>query len=230
MFFLKRKVSIYITLIILLIAFPLIKIVNAEDIDTYDLYKIKNHNTIYNLSDNIYSIQFNAATSFDYLQLYIIGDSNVGSITLSLYKWDSDSRTTLKSTPLYTKDYYNWNNNDWLTFNLNDFGLSEQEPGEYLFSAFSKAEDANVRVYRPALHDTRTYMNEFSIYGSLQTRIHFTKQSSNPLDVISDNDKLALNTPPPKSSLSKEDPIIKLNVDSTQWDSYRWSWKNITYI
>lgn len=217
MFRLKGKLSIYIILIILLIAFPLIKAVYAEDSDIYNLYEVNNLDDYYELSEDRYSIHFNAAAAFDYLQVFMIGSSDNYSVTLSLYKWDNDSKTTLNSTPLFTKDYNERNNNDWLTFDLNDFGVTEQEPGEYFFTASSKTGNVAVRVYRPAVTGTRTYMNEYSIYGSLQSRIHFTEAVNKPLKDIAYNDDLVLITPPPKSSLSKDDPIVRLNVDSTQW-------------
>ena len=58
--------------------------------------------------------------------------NDIGSLTMRVYKWDSDYSTTVAGEPVAEETFVDYVDNDWIIMYFNDDGAIGPEAGEYL--------------------------------------------------------------------------------------------------
>ena len=66
---------------------------------------------------------------------------NEGSFTFSVYKWMGDYDTTVAGMPIVTKDFVNFKDNDYLTFDMTDPSGKGLVEGEYMWRIHNGYDD-----------------------------------------------------------------------------------------
>jgi hypothetical protein len=137
-----------------------------------------------------YSVQFNASAEFDSIELYILNAATgkPATLELSLYKWDTNYQTTLKSTPIISEEIEEGiKSRTWLKWDLNGKMPLLPEAGEYVVHIEKSGEGTlTFNVANFSYSKVRLYESYAERGGSLQMRINYTKGGGG-LEDISDN-------------------------------------------
>jgi hypothetical protein len=106
------------------------------------------------------------------------GKAGSESVTMSVYKWDTDYATTIKGTPLYQHRYEKFNDNQWLSVYYNDD--AEYDPtisfpaGTYLWVLSNGTSSAGVWYYaNPSSLSSTSYKGTNTVSYSYQAKITY---------------------------------------------------------
>jgi hypothetical protein len=106
------------------------------------------------------------------------GKAGSESVTMSVYKWDTDYATTIKGTPLYQHRYEKFNDNQWLSVYYNDD--AEYDPtisfpaGTYLWVLSNGTSSAGVWYYtNPSSLSSTSYKGTSTVSYSYQAKITY---------------------------------------------------------
>ena len=167
-----------------------------------------------NVSDSV-CIQLYAVTDFN--KLYVACPSynnDIGTIKMSLYKWDINLDITLNGNALIEKLFVNFNDNEVL-----EFEFDPQEEGEYLLEITGVDELTGVWMTSAPVQDVRVYYNGKVQPGSPLGGISYINTPDKPLGPISDNIPYQLEylKAPKEKELANDHPIHKLGVKPDTW-------------
>ena len=162
------------------------------------------------------AIQFNCTATFFALDLASASwNNNLGSLRLSLYKWDTSYDKTLKGEPLATKDYINMPDNTVLTFSFGDM-----EAGEYLLYikniSENPAEEVGSWGNEKPRENVRSYHADAISDFCPSVWLKYRSDSEAPFGPISDVDPNAVELAPSETDLYPWGEMVeyKMNADS----------------
>lgn len=145
----------------------------------YSLTSAQAHSAYQITGTNTVGERFSAMDSFSGIDVNCPSyANNIGSLTLSLYIWNSDYNTSVSSAPIATQTYTNFNDNAWLKL---DF--SQKPEGEYLWVLSNPAEMVGVWQYMGSIDPNTAYINGAETAGDFESRIYYTIPKSNLYDV-----------------------------------------------
>ncbi|MHC1696031.1 MAG: hypothetical protein AB9835_12350 [Eubacteriales bacterium] len=160
--------------------------------------------------------QFNATTYFDSLEFNCPSWGNsVGSLTLSLYKWEKDYDTTVAAMPVASTRYEDFADNAWLVLET-----PNTPPGNYVYLLSDSTETVGIWCALSQSGYITTYSNAGYVDGEYMTRINYKytpkKELGLPVDYLN------LETPvttPPQPEIPTDSPIRTLDVMSDTWSA-----------
>lgn len=107
--------------------------------------------------------------------------NNIGNLTMTLYKWNTDYNTTVAGNPIATNTFINFADNAWLKLNF-----SKQAPGDYLWVLNNPAETVGIWKYESSNNPAVSYLNGTTTAGDFVSRIDYQIDSQ---DIeVNDND------------------------------------------
>lgn len=162
------------------------------------------------------AIQFNCTATFFALDLASASwNNNLGSLRLSLYKWDTSYDKTLKGEPLASKDYIDFPDNTVLTFSFDDM-----EAGEYLLYieniSENPAEEVGSWGNEKPRENVRSYHADAISDFCPAVWLKYRSDAEAPFGPISDVDPNAVELAPSESDLYPWGEMVeyKMNADS----------------
>lgn len=139
-----------------------------RDADMYnkDIYDAK---TALELRENSYITEhFSINSKFDGLSVWCPSwSNNIGSIRLSLYKYERSAAESMKEPVVATKLFRDFNDNSWLSLSF-----FPQEPGEYLAVLSDSEEKVGVWVYPSNVSRSVCTETGIAIDGELAMTVH----------------------------------------------------------
>lgn len=135
-----------------------------------------------------YAVQFAMTVPFDHLTVDAPSYSNnKGSFRFELFRWQESYGKTVKSTPLASEDYVDFNDNATLLMRF----AGGMTAGEYLLLITNISEDSSEQVglwTSPASPDNiRCYSDGIEYPNAPRMSVHYTGITSSPLGSISAN-------------------------------------------
>ena len=162
------------------------------------------------------AIQFNCTATFFALDLASASwNNNLGSLRLSLYKWNTSYDKTLKGEPLASKDYIDFPDNTVLTFSFGD-----REAGEYLLYieniSENPAEEVGSWGNEKPRENVRSYHADAISDFCPSVWLKYRSDSEAPFGPISDVDPNAVELAPSETDLYPWGEMVeyKMNADS----------------
>ncbi len=162
------------------------------------------------------AIQFNCTATFFALDLASASwNNNLGSLRLSLYKWDTSYDKTLKGEPLASKDYIDFPDNTVLTFSFDDM-----EAGEYLLYikniSENPAEEVGSWGNEKPRENVRSYHADAISDFCPAVWLKYRSDAEAPFGPISDVDPNAVELAPSESDLYPWGDTVeyKMNADA----------------
>ena len=162
------------------------------------------------------AIQFNCTATFFALDLASASwNNNLGSLRLSLYKWDTSYDKTLKGEPLASKDYIDFPDNTVLTFSFDDM-----EAGEYLLYikniSENPAEEVGSWGNGKPRENVRSYHADAISDFCPAVWLKYRSDAEAPFGPISDVDPNAVELAPSESDLYPWGEMVeyKMNADA----------------
>ena len=162
------------------------------------------------------AIQFNCTATFFALDLASASwNNNLGSLRLSLYKWDTSYDKTLKGEPLASKDYIDFPDNTVLTFSFDDM-----EAGEYLLYikniSENPAEEVGSWGNEKPRENVRSYHADAISDFCPAVWLKYRSDAEAPFGPISDVDPNAVELAPSESDLYPWGEMVeyKMNADA----------------
>ncbi|WP_309120217.1 discoidin domain-containing protein [Paenibacillus sp.] len=99
--------------------------------------------------------QFFSANTFNSLRVLCPSyANNIGSLTLTLYRWNTDYATTVAGTSIASQTYTNFADNSWLQLNF-----TPQASGSYLWVLSNPVETVGVWTFTSSTHPSTAYLN-----------------------------------------------------------------------
>ena len=162
------------------------------------------------------AIQFNCTATFFALDLASASwNNNLGSLRLSLYKWDTSYDKTLKGEPLASEDYIDMPDNTVLTFSFDDM-----EAGEYLLYikniSENPAEEVGSWGNEKPRENVRSYHADAISDFCPAVWLKYRSDAEAPFGPISDVDPNAVELAPSESDLYPWGEMVeyKMNADA----------------
>uniref|UniRef100_UPI0025C34774 DNRLRE domain-containing protein n=1 Tax=Clostridium sp. UBA4548 TaxID=1946361 RepID=UPI0025C34774 len=142
----------------------------APDSYSNDLYELVGSETAIQLSgSNSAAEKFNATKPFDRVSVNCPSwSNNIGNLTLSLYKWKTDYNTTISASPIASKQFQNYTDNQWLELKVN-----EQSSGEYLWVLSNPSENVGVWKSEGSTNSSTAYLNGSVVSGDYTSKISY---------------------------------------------------------
>jgi hypothetical protein len=141
----------------------------GEDMDVIHLYEAKEKAAASQMTGNdVIGGKFHADKLFSAIDVSCSSrDNNTGSLTMKLYRWDTDYQTTVLRTPLFEKQFNNFEDNTYLKL---DFPMLQ--PGDYLWTLDEAKKTVGVWIYAESNTDYTAYWNGSVIPGNYVSRIY----------------------------------------------------------
>ncbi len=152
---------------------------------TRNMYSsVGNQTAVQITSGNTPAVKFTADYSFNGVEAFCPSYSNnTGSLTMKLYKWNTDYNTTIAGTPIATQQFVNFNDNAWLKLNC-----TTQLPGEYLWLLNNPVETVGVWKYDGSGNTAVSYLNGSGTPGDYMSRIDYTFDPDSIPTIVNNND------------------------------------------
>ncbi|WP_242875667.1 RHS repeat-associated core domain-containing protein [Anaerobium acetethylicum] len=99
-------------------------------------------------------------------------NNNIGDLTLRLYRWDTSYSTTIAQTPVASKTFHDFTDNQWL-----ELGFAPQAPGEYLWVLDNPSETVGVWKHENSTNSNTAYVNGAAVSGDFESRIGYVGTS-----------------------------------------------------
>ena len=136
--------------------------------------------------DKPFSVQFNAKHEFDSIEIYVANASTnrVIKLNLSLYKWDTNFQTTLKSTPVLQQELQEgFKSRSWIKWDLKELGTLPGA-GEYILHIEkSGIGSLSFNTTDSTYGKVRLYESMAARGGNLQMKINYTENSKDLEDI-----------------------------------------------
>lgn len=87
---------------------------------------------------------------------------------MALYAWNTDYATTIAGTPIATKQFVNFKDNEFLRLYF-----TTQNAGDYLWTLSSPSESVGVWRFADSDHASVAYWNGSKVSGDYQCRIYY---------------------------------------------------------
>lgn len=113
--------------------------------------------------------RFTAAAPFTAVAVSCPSWSNdTGTLLMKLFRWNSDYNTTVNGTPVYTKEFVNYTDNEW-----NRMNFQKLPAGEYMWVMYYSQETVGVWKYEGSTYSGQAYLNGAPTTGDYCSRIHY---------------------------------------------------------
>jgi hypothetical protein len=93
---------------------------------------------------------------------------NIGNLTLSLYKWNTDYNTTISQQPIASKEFVDFDDNAGLPLTF-----SSQPAGDYLWVLDNAVQEVGVWKYVEETTGVTSYFNGVAVSGDYHTQINY---------------------------------------------------------
>ena len=165
--------------------------------------------------DKSSALQFNSTVPFAGITLTSASwNNNIGSIRMSLYKWNTSYDKTLGGTPVATEDFVDFADNLTLKFHFD-----EVEAGEYLLYmeniTGNPAEAVGYWGYAAAREHIRSYKNNAEYDFCPGVSLLYGESVSNPFVPISDMEPGASSVTPTEGDLYPDGERIEYKMNAT---------------
>ncbi|MEI8272826.1 MAG: T9SS type A sorting domain-containing protein [Paludibacter sp.] len=100
--------------------------------------------------------------------------NNIGNLTMTLYKWNSDYATSVAGTPIATKTFINFNDNSKLALTF-----PQQPAGDYIWVMNNGTEMAGVWKWTDGVNTSVSYFNGVQVTGSYESEISYGSTTTN---------------------------------------------------
>ena len=132
-----------------------------------------------------YAVQFATTAKFESLSMDCPSwSNNLGNLTFSLYRWNTNYETTLKGSAAASHEFVNYKDNATLTFKFD-----EMEAGEYLLLIENTSEDPKEQVGLYADNQAFAYAKNYQDGSEVQTaawlKVQYTEEVENKYGKIS---------------------------------------------
>lgn len=174
-------------------------------------------------------MKFTATTGFNGVDVNCPSwGNNIGSLTLSLYQWNTDYATSVAGTPIASKTFDNFYDNAWLLLPTSDLA-----PGDYVWELSQAQEIVGVWKYPDAIGTATSFVNGIPVTGQFNARIRTTSNSTMiPLTTGSTITPVQLFSKVPtadteeiKQFFTFRPPVGSLKYSPNRTD--QWGWLNV---
>ena len=164
--------------------------------------------------DKSAALQFNSTVPFAGISLTSASwNNNIGSIRMSLYKWDTSYDKTLSGTPVATEDFVDFADNLTLKFHFD-----EVEAGEYLLYmeniTGNPAEDVGYWGYAAAREHVRAYKNNAEFDFCPGVSLLYGQDVADPFAPISEMDPNASAVTPTEGDLYPGGEMVEYRMNA----------------
>lgn len=140
--------------------------------DSYgrNLYDYAGSHTPIQLSGtNTAAEKFTASNLFDKVSVSCPSwSNNIGNLTLSLYKWNTDYNTTISGSPIASREFDNFTDNQWL-----ELSFEQQSAGDYLWVLSNPTEKVGVWKFNNSNNGGTAYLNGAVVSGDYESKISY---------------------------------------------------------
>ncbi len=135
-----------------------------------ELYEeVGSHTPVQLSGTNSAAEKFKATDLFDKISVNCPSwSNNIGNLTLSLYKWNTDYNTTISASPVVKKEFVNFTDNQWL-----EISFATQTSGEYLWVLNNPTETVGVYKYENSTNSNTAYLNGAVTSGDYISKISY---------------------------------------------------------
>ena len=164
--------------------------------------------------DKSAALQFNSTVPFAGITLTSASwNNNIGSIRMSLYKWNTSYDKTLSGTPVATEDFVDFADNLTLKFHFD-----EVEAGEYLFYmeniTGNPAEAVGYWGYAAAREHIRSYKNNAEYDFCPGVSLLYGQDVADPFAPISEMDPYASAVTPTEGDLYPDGEMVEYKMNA----------------
>lgn len=118
-------------------------------------------------------LKFTASSAFTNIDVSCPSwSNNIGNLTLSIYPWDTDYKTSVAQEPLARETFVNFNDNAMLNLPCDTLAA-----GEYVWELSNGTETVGVWKYVEDTDSTTSYFNQLIVTGDYECRIKYLAQS-----------------------------------------------------
>lgn len=149
----------------------------------YTMYKASG-NTPYQLGQSVFAQSFELRQECVSIGIYCPSwSSSTESMTLTLYKWDTDYATTLASTPVNSRHFTNYGDNSWLQIFADKAadGSTKIPAGKYMWTLTEGTVNAGIwkATSSESPNSAVSYVDGTEIEGQFCSRVYYTLASGN---------------------------------------------------
>ncbi|MEN8158335.1 MAG: hypothetical protein ABFS10_15385, partial [Bacteroidota bacterium] len=118
------------------------------------------------------AIRFTAAEAFSGIGVECPSwGNNIGNLTLSLYKWNTDYNNSVAQAPIASVTHENYTDNAQLSLEF-----SEEVSGEYILIVNKAKEEVGIWKFNEETPGVTSYFNKEVVTGDFQSHIKYTSQ------------------------------------------------------
>lgn len=160
------------------------------------------------------SVQFKVKAGFTKAGIFLGFNDTDKEVTISLYKWDSNTRKTKKSEPVATKHYTSWTRNQAVYVENG----SSFPAGEYLLTlSIDKGTNLKIFWHNGDLKYTNGFVGDYEQAGAPESEIFFAGgEGTDAFERVSKPGEVQVEVPE-EYVIPEAHPINQLNIDSTLW-------------
>ncbi|MBP5311229.1 MAG: hypothetical protein J6112_00120 [Clostridia bacterium] len=213
-----EKIVLFIMVLFIAAGIAAPAVTNAANaVDLYDASSKKSNFTIG--TDQEIELQFKTKAAFTRVGIYVGFNSNDKEMVISLYKWNSNTRGSKKSDPVFTKTLTGWSKNELVYIDASEAGSSSFTAGEYVLTLYIvKGNNLRFTWYEGKCDFAQGYIDDYGQAGSPMSEIYFANgEGAEALDKKSEATNVGSVEVPPEYVIPEDHPIKQLNVDSTRW-------------
>ena len=124
---------------------------------------------------NAAALKFTATSAFSAVNATCPSwSNNIGNLTMTLYKWNSDYTTSVAGTPIATNMFINFNDNAKLALTF-----PQQPAGDYIWVLNNGTEMAGVWKWTDGVNTPISYFNGVQVTGSYESEISYGSTTTN---------------------------------------------------
>ncbi|MCR5693876.1 MAG: hypothetical protein K6G89_02755, partial [Clostridia bacterium] len=213
-----EKIVLFIMVLFIAAGIAAPAVTNAANaVDLYDASSKKSNFTIG--TEHEIELQFKTKAAFTRVGIYVGFNSNDKEMVISLYKWNSNTRGSKKSDPVFTKTLTGWSKNELVYIDSSDAGAGSFDAGEYVLTLYIvKGNNLRFTWYEGKCDFAQGYVDDYGQAGSPMSEIYFANgEGAEALDKKSEATNVGSVEVPPEYVIPEDHPIKQLNVDSTRW-------------
>ena len=208
----KRYLASVLTLILVITSIFTININAASKVlDTYDASSSSSNLRI-SEGDRV-QLQFNVTGSFTSVGIYTEKNSlSKAKVVVSLYKWDKNSVSSRRGTPVAQKEITKWGPNECLSLELD----KPAEAGEYFFDLYVQSGSFTAKKYSGNVVGAKLCQNDKLILGSVKGQVTLSGSDGN-FTLTSDMIDFPVDPAPEQSQISPDSNIAIMGIDPSKF-------------